>query len=187
MSAIGFTLFGFFLGAVPFAFYLTHLLRGRDIREIADGNPGATNAWRAGGPLIGALAYFLEVGKGVVPVILAAQLAKVQGWWLVPVALAPTIGHIFSPFLRWRGGRGLATMLGIWIGLSIWEMPLVIIVLVVPLYLWMRRPGLAVLLTAGGAFLYLLLFHRQPIWMITLFLQSLLVLFTHRSEFFAKK
>jgi len=176
-----FSLLGFCLGAIPFSLYLTLWTEGKDIRQVGDGNPGATNAWIAAGWEVGLLAYFLDISKAVVPVVLAVHRFGVRGWAIVPVALAPTLGHVFSPLLKGRGGKGLASILGAWIGVSVIEVPLVILV---PLYLWLRKSALSILLTAALTLFYLFFFHREPAWMALLVLQMLLVLWTHRGELF---
>ncbi|MFO3797469.1 MAG: glycerol-3-phosphate acyltransferase [Anaerolineales bacterium] len=178
-----FTILGFCSGAIPFSLYLTLWTVGKDIRQIADGNPGPTNAWRAAGWSVGLLAYFLEISKAVVPVLLAVHRFGVRGWGILPVALAPTLGHVFSPLLKGRGGKGLATILGAWIGISIIEIPLVILIILVPLFLWLRKSLISLLLTGGLTLLYLLILRRDPAWIVLLLVQLLLITWTHRSEF----
>jgi glycerol-3-phosphate acyltransferase PlsY len=182
LPAFLFSLLGFCLGAIPFSLYLARWTAGRDIRQVGDGNPGPTNAWIAAGWAVGLLAFFLDISKAVVPVMLAVHRFGVHGWAVVPVALAPTLGHVFSPLLKGRGGKGLASILGAWIGVSLIEVPLVILLLLVPLFLWLRKSALSVLLTAALTMLYLFFFHRDPAWMVLLALQMLLVLWTHRRE-----
>ncbi len=186
LTVLLFTFLGFFLGAIPFSLYLTRWTTGRDIRQIADGNPGATNAWRAAGWPVGLLAYFLDISKAVVPVSLAINTSGVQGWSLVPVALAPTLGHTFSPLLKGRGGKGLATILGAWIGVSTVEVPLVILLALVPIFLWLRKSAISLLLTAALTLLYLFVFHRDPAWITLLVLQTGLISWTHRRELVAQ-
>ncbi len=94
-----------------------------DIRQVADGNPGASNVLRAGGKASAALALLLDFLKGAIPVGLAYGVAGHQGWGLVPIALAPVLGHAFSPFLHGHGGKGVAVTGGIWCGLTLWEGP----------------------------------------------------------------
>jgi acyl phosphate:glycerol-3-phosphate acyltransferase len=110
------TLIGFLLGSLPFSVWLGRLFARKDIRQYGDGNPGGVNAWKAGGWPVGLLAMLLDVGKGLVPVLLA-RANGVDGWGLVPVALAPVLGHAASPFLKFRGGKALATTGGVWLAL----------------------------------------------------------------------
>ncbi len=116
-------LVGFFSGSLPFSVWIGRLVARADVRRYGDGNPGATNAWRAGGWKAGVPALLLDYLKGAVPVSLAHFAAGLSEWWLVPVALAPIFGHAFSPFLRFRGGKAVAATFGAWTGLTIWAGP----------------------------------------------------------------
>lgn len=113
----------FLAGALPWAVWLGRL-RGVDVRVVGDGNPGTVNAWRVGGWRLGLPVLALDVLKGAVPVAVARHDWGWQGGWLAAVALAPLLGHIFSPLLRGRGGKGLATSLGVWTALTGAEGPL---------------------------------------------------------------
>jgi glycerol-3-phosphate acyltransferase PlsY len=125
LTAVAFTLAGFVSGSLMFSAWLVRL-RGKDIREFGDRNPGAVNAFKACGPGIGIPALVLDFLKGAVPVWLAAHMFGVEGFWLVPVALAPVLGHAFSPWLRFQGGKAVAVAFGIWSGLTLWEGPTVL-------------------------------------------------------------
>ena len=116
-------LLGFLSGSLPFSVWLGRLIGRADVRRYGDGNPGATNAWRAAGWRAGVPAMLLDYLKGAVPVALAHFGAHIGRWALVPVALAPVLGHAFSPFLRFRGGKAVATTFGIWTGLTLWVGP----------------------------------------------------------------
>jgi len=111
------------LGAIPFSLLAGLVVLRADIRRWGDGNPGGANAWRAGTWRLGVPAVLLDYLKGALPVGLARMEYDVCGWDLVVVALAPVLGHAFSPFLRFRGGKALAVTFGIWTGLTLWEGP----------------------------------------------------------------
>lgn len=119
-------LFAFLLGAVPFAVWLGRGLGGLDVRAVGDGNPGTANAWRAGGWRLGVPVLALDFLKGVVPVAIARYGWGWDGAGLAAVAVAPVLGHDFSPLLRGRGGKGLATTFGVWTGLTLAEAPMVL-------------------------------------------------------------
>ncbi len=119
------TALGFFAGSLPFSVWLGRLVARADVRRYGDGNPGAANAWRAGGWRAGVPALLLDYLKGATPVALARFGAGIDGWGLVPVALAPVLGHAFSPFLRFRGGKAIAVTFGVWSGLTLWAGPTV--------------------------------------------------------------
>ena len=120
------TALGFLSGSLPFSVWLGRLVARADARRYGDGNPGAVNAWRAGGWHVGISAGLLDYLKGAIPVALARFGAGIGGWGLVPVALAPVLGHAFSPFLCFRGGRAVAVTFGIWSGLTLWTGPTIL-------------------------------------------------------------
>jgi len=102
----------YLLGSVPFGLLLTKLLSHRDPREHGSGNIGATNAMRTGGKLVGALTLLADITKGVIPVLLAL-LAGLPETWIAAIAAATFLGHIFPLYLGFKGGKGVATMLGV--------------------------------------------------------------------------
>lgn len=137
-TAAWWTAAGFLCGALPIAVLLARLFVHRDPREVGDHYPGSANTWRVAGPVVGMLSVILEGMKGVVPVALAYWRWHVSGWALVPVMLAPVCGHMFSPFLRGRGGRGIAVTFGVWTALTLWRVPMLLGVLLCLLVLVVR-------------------------------------------------
>ena len=128
LTAALFVGIGFAAGALPFSVWIGQTLLGRDIRSVGDANPGATNVFRAGGSGLrgkaaGLLALLLDGLKAAIPVGCAYGLAEVRGWPLALVAVAPVLGHGFSPLLRGRGGKAVAATGGAWAGLTAWEGP----------------------------------------------------------------
>ncbi|PIW51550.1 MAG: acyl-phosphate glycerol 3-phosphate acyltransferase [Zetaproteobacteria bacterium CG12_big_fil_rev_8_21_14_0_65_54_13] len=128
LTLTGAVLAAYLLGAIPFGLLLTKVLSNRDPREHGSGNIGATNAMRTGGKLAGALTLLADIIKGVIPVALAIY-AGLSELWIGVVAAATFIGHLFPVYLRFKGGKGVATMLGVmlpWqplvavIGLLLW-------------------------------------------------------------------
>ncbi len=113
----------FLAGSLPFSVWIGRLALGKDIRSIGDANPGATNVFRAGGKLTGVLAVLLDLLKGAIPVGIAHLQLGMTGWQLIAAALAPILGHAFSPFLKFKGGKAVAVTGGMWMGLTVWEGP----------------------------------------------------------------
>ena len=125
VSVFVWTVLGFLCGSLPFSAWIARLALGTDLRRVGDGNPGAANVFRAGGRGWTLVALVLDFGKGAVPVG-TAQWAGAEEWQLVPVALAPVLGHAFSPLLGLRGGKALAVTFGVWTGLTLWQGPVLL-------------------------------------------------------------
>lgn len=107
----------YLLASIPFGFLLGKLM-GIDVRRSGSGNIGATNVLRAAGPVQGGLTLLLDVGKGVAGPAAALALDLTPGW-LSAAAAAAVFGHCFSIFLRFSGGKGVATFLGAFATLDI--------------------------------------------------------------------
>lgn len=177
-------LLAFLMGSLPLSVWVGKLMTHTDIRAVGDGNPGATNALRAGGWRVGLAALLLDISKAAFPVGLAYVIWQMRGLPMFLIAIAPTLGHIFSPLLGGRGGKGLATMLGVWIGLSVWHIPLVILPTLLMWFFFVRlRPdGWAVLATAITTLAYLLFIRADALWLAVMLVQITLILFTHRVD-----
>jgi glycerol-3-phosphate acyltransferase PlsY len=107
----------FALGSIPFGLILVRL-RGVDIRTVGSGNIGATNVLRSQGKALGILTLGLDLVKGLAPVLLALRVAPEPPWVVPATAVAAVLGHCFSPWLRGRGGKGVATGLGVFLGMA---------------------------------------------------------------------
>ena len=111
MTWIFVTVGSFVLGSIPFSFLLVRLRTGDDLRKAGSGNPGATNALRIAGPSVAVLGLLFDVAKGFLPVWLG-RAAGLPDPLLAAGAVACVLGHVFSPFLAFRGGKGVATGFG---------------------------------------------------------------------------
>ena len=132
-------LLGYLLGSIPFGVLLTRMTGAGDLRQIGSGNIGATNVLRTGRKGLAAATLLLDLGKGLVAVL-------VVGWWLpgeAPLAAAGAlIGHCYPVWLRFRGGKGVATLMGVALGLH-WPLGLVFAVLWLGLLAALRISSLA--------------------------------------------
>ena len=165
----------FGLGAVPFSVYIGHWFLGKDITYYGDGNPGATNVFRAGGQKLGYLAVFLDVAKGIPFVFLAHSLFGLSSVAVVVVALCAVLGHAFSPFLRWRGGKAVAITFGVLLAMPEYEMLLAFTALVVLGFLFIETDSWTVIFGATGALAYLAI-TRGSSWESLLMLGILVIL-----------
>jgi glycerol-3-phosphate acyltransferase PlsY len=114
---------GYLSGSIPFGLVLGRVMLGIDVRTIGSGNIGATNVARAGGRTLGAAVVLLDATKAVVPILVARAVlgdAERAEIWVVAVALAAFLGHIYPVWLGFRGGKGVATALGIFAVLAPW-------------------------------------------------------------------
>ena len=175
------SLVAFVSGALPFSAWIARLLAGRDLREVGDGNPGATNAFRAGGLALGIPVLLLDVTKGVLPVVIAEATFGLSGGALALVAALPVAGAAFSPFLGFRGGKALAVTLGTWIGLTGWTIPLVAVVAILAATLLIEPDAWAVALALGAMLVGVLLW-VAPVMVVALLLQAGIILWKHRVE-----
>jgi acyl phosphate:glycerol-3-phosphate acyltransferase len=110
-------------GSVPYGVILTRLVTGVDVRQVGSGNIGATNVARAGGKKLGLLVLLLDVLKAVGPILVARHLlvdAPHAAGWVTAAAVAAFVGHLFPVWLRFKGGKGVATGLGIFLVLAPW-------------------------------------------------------------------
>lgn len=101
---------GYLLGSIPFAYVVTQAFGLGDIRQVGSGNVGATNVLRTGNKLATALTFIGDVGKGVVAVLIAKEYGEAPA---MAAALGAFTGHIFPVWLNFKGGKGVATCLGI--------------------------------------------------------------------------
>jgi glycerol-3-phosphate acyltransferase PlsY len=102
----------YLIGSVPFSFLVARAFGVRDVRRVGSGNVGATNVLRSAGKAAGALALVLDVGKGAAATALAGRLAPDDAALPAAAAVAAVVGHMFPVWLRFEGGKGVATGLG---------------------------------------------------------------------------
>ncbi len=115
-------LLGYVFGSFPSGYIAGKITKGIDIRSLGSGSTGATNVLRHIGKRAAIAVFLLDVLKGVVPILLAKYLLR-NDFWQVATGLSTLIGHIWPVWLNWRGGKAVATGLGIFLGLS-WQVGL---------------------------------------------------------------
>jgi glycerol-3-phosphate acyltransferase PlsY len=154
-QTIAWTVLGFLAGSLPFSVWIGRWVLETEIRQYGDHNPGASNVIRAGSKVWGVVAVLLDGLKGAIPVGLAHFNAGLSGWELVPVALAPVLGHAFSPILDFKGGKAVAVTFGIWTGLLVYEGPLVLGIFL-GIWVWLTAAdGWAVMFMMTSFLIYL--------------------------------
>ncbi len=154
----------------------------RDIRNVGDGNPGATNVLKSGSKGLALLVLLLDVSKAAIPVGLAYNQFAIRGLPMIFIALSPMLGHAFSPFLKFKGGKALATTLGVWIGLTIWKASVPALIGVGLGMALFTLPGWAVLFALLCILVSLLLWMPQPLFLWVWVGQVIILTWTHRLD-----
>lgn len=180
MTKILLTMGGFSLGAIPFSCLIGKIFLHKDIRNLNDGNPGATNVWKTGGWGLGLLAFLCDFLKGVIPAKLASSLFGMHSWEVIPIALSPVLGHAFSPFLRFKGGKAIAATFGMWIGLTFVEGPAVLGGMLFILRKIQKTYAWTLLMSMLVLFFYLLFRFRNLSFLLIWFGNILILTIKHR-------
>ncbi len=108
----------YLLGSVPFSYLMVKAATGKDIRDFGSGNVGATNAYRVAGLKWGIISFVLDFSKGFCAVTLLTRITGGYHWDLMTAAAGVLLGHMFTVFLKFKGGKGAATGLGVMFSLS---------------------------------------------------------------------
>lgn len=147
----------FWLGACPFSLWIGYKFLHKDIRDYGDGNPGAVNVFLAGGPKIGTLALLMDIGKGI-PFVYAAHSAfQLPEATIAVIGTCAILGHAFSPFLRFRGGKAVAVTFGVLMALPEYQPLLSVAILTLLVLIVIDNDAWTVVLGALASFAYLLI------------------------------
>jgi acyl phosphate:glycerol-3-phosphate acyltransferase len=165
----------FLLGAVPFSLLSGKRFLRVDIRAYGDGNPGATNVFRAGGRKAGYLAVALDIGKGMPFVLLAHYAFHLSGTALVVVAISAVLGHAFSPFLHWRGGKAVAVTGGVMLAIPEHQLLFLLIIFTVIGFLLIENDSWTMMFGLGAATAYAAI-TRGSAWETALMLSLFVIL-----------
>ncbi|KRF11082.1 glycerol-3-phosphate acyltransferase [Paenibacillus sp. Soil787] len=186
------TVCAFLSGSFMFSYWLG-LIAQKNLKTVGDGNPGALNLWKAAGYKLGIVGIALDFLKGYLILLFVVGNEKVQGYAIISVALAPIIGHAFSPFLRGKGGKAIAVTFGVWSALSNFEASLAFAVVLAVLLSAIKAinrgkststeaDGLQVVVgfLLVGIYLYMRDYSSAILWVW--FANFLLLAYTHRNE-----
>lgn len=127
----------YLLGSIPFGYLLVRLRGGGDVRRTGSGGTGATNVTRSAGKGVGLLTLLLDALKGAAAVLVArAALGEGDEWWVCAAAVAAVLGHVFPVWLSFRGGKGVATGLGVFLVLAPLATLCALLVFAVVVWMW---------------------------------------------------
>lgn len=184
-------LVAYLLGSIPFGYLLVRFFRKEDIRQKGSGNIGATNVVRSGAKGLGAVTFLLDVLKGACAVLLCAAAAArwgagpaVRGNVVAIAAVFAILGHIYTFWLRFRGGKGVSTSFGVFLALAPWAALAALGVFVV-VFAVSRYVSLGSILAAVAFPIFALLLphaERTPAEIAVLFLIPLIVIVKHHEN-----
>jgi len=183
MNALLVVPIAYLLGSIPFGYLLVRWKTGADVRGSGSGNIGATNVLRTTGRAAGIATLLLDIAKGYLAVWIAGRLTEDDAIWTSVAALAVMAGHAFPVFLRFQGGKAVASFIGAFLRLTPWALAAVLVVFVVavawtrhismgsiigaaafPFAVWLLvKPPLAVLAAAIVAAAFIVYRHRSNI------------------------
>jgi len=187
----------YLLGSIPFSFLVVKLVAGADIRKEGSRNVGATNVARTAGKLPGIFALLLDIAKGYAAVAAAKGLVAQPGWpfaagtapwqsremWIALAGLIAVLAHMFPVWLRFHGGKGVATAAGVFLALDPIVLAAALIVFAIVVLVF-RMVSLGSILTAASIpLLFRFLANDAPFWRIVISIAiALAVIFKHHSN-----
>lgn len=172
----------FFSASIPWSLIIGFIFSKQDIRTIGDKNPGGTNTLKLAGIKVGLLAISLDILKSFFPIYFAI-IFGFDGFQLAILCFAAISGSIFSPFLRFNGGKSLAVSCGIWMAISLGMIgPLICLImafshLIQKTHLWTILSGWL------GILIWVLIFSLSIEYIVIFIINFILVMFKHKNEF----
>ena len=183
MSGVLAPLCAYILGSLPFGYLIVRWQKGIDVRSTGSGSIGATNVMRNLGIAGFVVTFLLDLGKGLAAVLLAARLTAGNPRWIAASAVMAILGHCFPVWLKFRGGKGVATGVGVFLALAPLQVALVLVLFALIVAIWryislgsiiasaafpmlvhfMQHPPLPIVLGAAGGALIIILRHHANI------------------------
>src|SRR5262245_7594455 len=178
LAAIG---IAYLLGAIPFGYLLVRWKTGGDVRSKGSGNIGATNVMRTTGRAAGIATLLLDIAKGYLAVWIAGRLTGQDLLWMSVAALAVMAGHAYPIFLRFQGGKAVASFVGAFLCLTPWALALEVIVFVAVVF-WTRHISMGSIIGAATLPLAIWLVMKLAIPAIAAEIDGAFVIYRHKSN-----
>lgn len=176
---IFFIVLSYLLGSVPFGYLICYFSEGKDIRTMGSGNIGATNVLRSKGKLAGLATLALDITKGALPIVYGGIHFELP-WIVLLGGLAVLLGHVFPVFLKFRGGKGVATLVGVF--LVFYYPALLAFLAAFFLALWLTRYVSLGSLLGTTALFFCVLFTQVAEASMVVLAMLLLIVFRHRAN-----
>lgn len=180
LSVLLWVVIGYLSGSVLYSQLIATYILNVDIHTIGDGNPGTFNVGRAGGTGWAVTAFVLDVLKAAVPVGIAYWWLGINDWRIIPIAIAPAVGHAYPLFFGFRGGKAIAAVSGAWVGIAIWEMITVGGLLLAYWYFSVKESAWATIFMVLSIGVYLLLVRAPAVWFGFWVTNIIFLTWTHR-------
>ena len=182
MSLVLWIIISFVSASVPWSLILGYIFSNKDIRTVGDKNPGGTNTLKLSGIKVGLMAIFLDISKSFFPVYFSLFYGFV-GYELILICLAAISGSIFSPFLKFNGGKSLAVSCGIWLAISSGIIGPLICLMMAFSHSIQKTHIWTILFGWLGILIWVLIFSFELEYVIIFFINFILVMYKHRKEF----
>lgn len=188
MTTLIYSIIAFLCGSIPFAVILTKFLSGKDVRLAGDNNPGAVNAWKTGGSIVGLVVMVIEFLKAILPISIAMYFLDFNGTSLIIISFMPILGHSFSPFLKFKGGKALAVTGAMWLALFQIEAAIIIFGLLAIFFAIQKNDAWTVTFVHFGLLIYGILtdlsnaYISNSEFIILWIFATLMIIFNHNKE-----
>lgn len=179
LNEITIIIFSYLIGSVPFGLIVANIFGKGDIRKQGSGNIGATNVLRTSGKALGALTLLLDALKGAVAVIVAKKFSGIDGVIALSGFLA-VIGHIFPIWLKFKGGKGVATAIAVYLSLGVWFGLFACFSWIVTFY-FTRISSISSIATVICSFVIAIIFMGLHVYLLSLAL-AIIITLKHKSN-----
>lgn len=176
-----FILVAYLVGSISSAIIICRLLGLPDPREQGSGNPGATNVMRIGGKKAAAITLLGDTLKGFIPVYLARQMGVFADDWVAFVGIAAFMGHLYPVFFGFKGGKGVATSVGVLLGFS-WFLGIAFMISWLTVYKLGKISSLSALVASGLSPVFAWLLIGEPVIIMATLVMMLFLLWRHRTN-----
>jgi len=175
-------LIAYLFGSIPFGYLIVHWQQGIDVRTTGSGSIGATNVMRNLGVMGFAATFLLDFGKGIAAVLLASRLTAANPVWIAAAAVGAILGHCFPVWLKFRGGKGVATAVGVFLALAPLEVGISLAIFAVIVAI-SRTISLGSIVSVGAFPLLLYFLHHPPFPVVVGAVASAaIIIIQHRSN-----
>jgi glycerol-3-phosphate acyltransferase PlsY len=171
----------YLLGAIPFGYLLVKWKTGADVRASGSGNIGATNVLRTGGRVAGIATLLLDIAKGYAAVWIAGRLTEQEPLWMAAAALAVMAGHAYPVFLKFKGGKAVASFVGAFLCLTPGAIAAEFMVFVV-VVAWTRHISMGSIVGAATFPLAVWLIAKSPIAVVAAIIGGAFIVYKHSSN-----